>query len=111
MIQISQKAGSQRNVTFHIHGSFSDVALKDQCTSIKLPQEKLKLTSLVWLIEEKMGLHLMKVPGEVWMPLESRNNLRFDQGIIIEGNELWLDPFKTETTIRESFFLIMDFDK
>lgn len=109
MIVVSQKAASQRNVTFHIHGTveYSDPV----CYSIKLPQGNLKLTSLLWLIEEKMGFYLYKTEDEVWMPLESRNFLRFDQGIPINSDELWLRPFKTDQSGQRTFFMIMDFDK
>lgn len=111
MVKISQRAAGQRNVTFNVWGT---VSVSDPPIEIKLSDKGLKLSSLVWLIEEKMGLYLVKNREEVWIPMESRNSIRFDHGLPVEEDTLWLVPFSNNdlgAKADRSFFLVMDFDK
>lgn len=111
-IQVSQRASGQRNVTLNVWGSFKDV--NEPAFEIDLKISGLKLSSLVWLIEEKMGLYLCQKRGEVWIPMESRNMIRFDHGLLIEGDKLYLDPFANQdlgSNPARHLFLVMDFDK
>jgi hypothetical protein len=113
MIKISQRAAGQRNVTFNVWGTVSEFDAPEDI-ELKLGAKNLKLSSLVWLIEEKMGLYICQKPGEVWIPMESRNSVRFDHGLPIEEEILFLHPFantKLEGSKERAFFLVMDFDK
>ena len=112
MIKISQRAAGQRNVTFNVWGTVS--AFGDPDIEVDLGVKGLKLSSLVWLIEEKMGLYVCQKSGEVWIPMESRNSIRFDHGLPVEEDKLLLRPFTNtggESPMERSFFLVMDFDK
>lgn len=112
MIEISQRAAGQRNVTFNVWGRIESLDLPD--IELNLGAQGLKLSSLVWLIEEKMGLYLMQNREEVWIPMESRNSIRFDHGLPVAGSTLWLRAFANSPlgeNPKRSFFLIMDFDK
>jgi len=111
VIKISQRAAGQRNVTFNIWGTIS---LSDAPIEVDLGVKGLKLSSLVWLIEEKMGLHICQKSGEMWIPMESRNSVRFDHGLPVEDDVLYLHPFSNNDLggrLTRSFFLVMDFDK
>jgi hypothetical protein len=111
VIKISQRAAGQRNVTFNVWGRIESF---DCVEEIVLGAMGLKLSSLVWLIEEKMGLYLMRNREEVWIPMESRNSIRFEHGLPVEGESLWLCPFANSDlggSPSRSFFLVMDFDK
>src|SRR4051812_5100472 len=109
-ILIEEVASSQRNVTIRISGM---IHIADQVIELKTKQTKLKLTSLAWLIEEKMGFYLSWDKDSVLMPLESRSALRFDQAIPCPANwqgTLWLTPFKV-TAPPMAFLILLDFDK
>jgi hypothetical protein len=110
-IQISQRASGQRNVTFNVWGFTQPEA---EPFEIDLKVEGLKLSSLVWLIEEKMGIYLCKKRGEIWLPMESRNSIRFDHALPVGGVKLYLDPFANQELGQmrnRSFFLVLDFDR
>jgi hypothetical protein len=112
VIKISQRAAGQRNVTFNVWGTVSVFNAED--IEVELGVKGLKLSSLVWLIEEKMGLYVCQKSGEVWIPMESRNSIRFDHGLPVEEDQLLLRPFTNtgvEPSMEHSFFLVMDFDK
>jgi hypothetical protein len=111
MIKVSQVGGRQRNVTFHVRGMLVDGDLP--LTPIELGDKTLKLTSLLWAVQEKLCLHLWWNSDDEILPIESRNSMRFDQalnapagwnGIVYLSSTNWTSP-------RKAFFLIMDFDK
>lgn len=82
----------------------------------------LRLDSAVWVVQEKMGLHLWwgKPEGEddLVMPMESRNSVRLDEGLPSPRVEkgwrgiLYLSSFRAnEMSGPKSFMFILDFDK
>jgi hypothetical protein len=82
-----------------------------------------RLDSITWAIQEKMGMYLRWEDDDketsLILPLESRNSMRFDEGIpsprINEGwtKRIWLSGFNTNIAPAgaKSFFLLLDFDK
>lgn len=83
-----------------------------------------RLDSLTWAIQEKMGFHLWWEDGfkesDLILPLESRNSMRFDEGIpsprVGDGwkRKIWLSSFKCLTNdpeLAKHFFILLDFDK
>jgi hypothetical protein len=90
---------------------------------LKPPREGwkgLRLDSAVWAVQEKMGLYLWwgKPDGEgsLVMPMESRNSVRFDEGIPSPRIEsgwkgiLYLSSFNCQM-VPKGFFVLLDFDK
>jgi hypothetical protein len=83
-----------------------------------------RLDSVVWAIQEKMGFHLWweneYKEENLILPLESRNAMRFDEGIpsprVAQGwkKTIWLSSFKTlsqDPDLAKHFFILLDFDK
>lgn len=107
-ILIEEVASGQRNFTIRVSGIVDALGMIE----LKTKHDKLKLTSLAWLIEEKMGFHLSWDQHSVLMPLESRSTIRFDQAISSpakwEGS-LWLKSFNLSKP--SAFFIILDLDK
>lgn len=85
----------------------------------------IRLDSAVWAIQEKLGLYLWWEKGkketDLILPLESRNGMRFDEGIPSPrvtadggwGKQIWLSSFNTNIAPagQKSFVLLLDFDK
>ena len=73
-----------KNCRVHISGFFTQNVLDDKpvvvldTAKLKDSPKNIRLDSLWWLIEEKMGLRLWWKPGYLLLPLESRNSLRLD---------------------------------
>lgn len=110
-ILIEQVAGSahSRNTTMRISGLLNS----ESAIELETKHGKLKLTSALWLIEEKMGFYLCWDFGSVIMPMESRNSIRFDQAIPCPDKwqgTLWLKPFKFIPPAM-AFLVVLDFDK
>jgi hypothetical protein len=110
MIHVTQVGGRQRNVTFHVRGLLEDDL---PLTPVDLGDKTLKITSLLWAIQEKMGLYLWWDSNNLLLPMESRNAMRFDQALNAPANwngVIYLSSFGWAAP-RKAFFLIMDFDK
>lgn len=85
----------------------------------------IRLDSAAWAIQEKLGLYLWweseRKETNLILPLESRNFMRFDEGIpsprILEsggwGRRIFLSSFNTNIPPlgTKSFFILLDFDK
>ena len=82
----------------------------------------LRLDSAVWAIQEKMGLYLWwedpKGEEALVLPMESRNSVRFDEGIpsprVENGwaGKMYLSSFRCEDgPLPKGFFVLLDFDK
>jgi hypothetical protein len=75
----------------------------------------LQLASVLWTIQEKMGLYLWLaeeyLPGNMLLVMESRNFIRYDKPLILDNwaGKLYIQPFKVDEPKRFSFHL--DFDK
>lgn len=94
---------------------------------VQSPRENwkgLRLDSAIWLIEEKMGLHLWweseQTEKSLIFPMESRNSVRFDEGIpsprVADGwsKKLYLSSYNVDLPplqSTKSFFILLDFDK
>ena len=83
-----------------------------------------RLDSVVWAVQEKMGFHLWWEKGvkeeTLILPLESRNSMRFDEGIpsprVVDGwgKQIWLSSFKAlsnDPELAKHFVILLDFDK
>jgi hypothetical protein len=113
-LQIRQVGGGQRNVTFQISGALTESL---PLTPVETGFKKLKLASLVWVIQEKMIMDLWWKDGELILPMESRNSVRFDTGL--QAPETWDGTFHLSTrnwdkpTIDEfkGFLIVVDFDR
>jgi hypothetical protein len=115
MLRISRVAGGQRNVTLHVTGVLTKGDLP--LTPIDLGDQGLKLTSLVWLVQEKLGLCLWWDKETELLPMESRNSVRFDTSLKPpEGwdGKLWLSSFNFSfgpSVAKKVFFVVLDFDR
>lgn len=108
-MQISLVASGQKNVTYRITGLLDAYEQRE----IKTDQRQLKLASLSWLIEEKMGIYLGWSHNNILLPMESRNRISFDTSILSPLNwdgSLWITPFGGAAA-GKALFIIMDFDK
>jgi hypothetical protein len=90
----------------------------DKLTAPREGWKGLRLDSAVWAIQEKMGLYLWWEDGDGFvLPMESRNAMRFDEGISsprIENGwkgKVWLSSFKCDESRIMGFFVLLDFDK
>jgi hypothetical protein len=124
----AQIRDGQKNVRLVIKG----IALKDleptpilDIRKLMVPPggwKGLRLDSAVWTVQEKMGLALWwsnpAEEGDLVFPMESRNSVRFDEGLssprIEEGwsGILYLSSFNVEgAPSPKRFFVLLDFDK
>ena len=83
----------------------------------------LRLDSAVWAIQEKMGFHLWWdeccKEEHLVLPMESRNAMRFDEGIPSPRVEagwkgvIYLSSFRQDDPqgFRKWYFILLDFDK
>lgn len=113
MIVVNRVAGSanSKNYTIHVSGTLIDSDLP--LTFIDLGEKQLKLASLVWVVQEKLGLYLGWNEGTQFLPIESRNAVRFDTSIRPPekwDGRIWLSSFGFSRP-KKVFFLTMDFDK
>jgi hypothetical protein len=112
MIRVNQIAGSanSRNFTFQVTGVLTE---EMPLTPIDLGMANLRLASLVWIVQEKLGLYLWWDDNTDILPMESRNTVRFDASIPAPekwDGRIWLSSFGFVKP-KKTFFLVMDFDK
>jgi hypothetical protein len=117
MLEVVQAGGSQRNVTLNVRGLLTK-EMPMTPISVKLEQVKgLKLASLVWAIQEKLGLYLWWDEETILLPLESRNSMRFDVGVPSPdgwNGTLYLSSYGftlPPAAVQKAFFLVLDFDR
>jgi hypothetical protein len=113
-LKINQVAAGGRNVTYQIHGH----AEKGELPPTPVQMSKgLKLSSALWIVQEKLTLHLWWSEDDYLFPMESRNSARFDScikppdewnGIIYLSSSNWGVP---PTPGGKRFFVILDFDR
>jgi hypothetical protein len=111
-LRVNKVAGGQRNHTYQITGVVTSELM---LTPIDLgPIERpLKLASLSWLIQEKMGMYLWWDKETILLPMESRNTIKFDTSMKSPENwdgKMWISGFGFVPP-KKVFFLILDFDK
>jgi len=114
MLKVTKAAGGQRNITIHISGVIDEELPP---TSIDIGDKGAKLASLVWLIQEKLGFHLMWSPKDPLLPMESRNSVRFDSPLRPPEDwdgKMWIESFNCGIPIgieSQAFFITLDFDR
>lgn len=114
MLNIDKVAGGQRNVTLHITGVIEDEL---RLTPIDLVDKELKIKSLVWMVQEKLGLQLWWDEERMMLPMESRNAVRFDTGLKPPAGwngKLYVSSFNFKLPPvhkTKSFFIVMDLDR
>lgn len=117
-LKVKQVAGSQKNLTLQVRGYVS----KDyRDMSPILVEEKFdrglpKLSSLVWLVQEKMCLYLWWDKEDLLLPLESRNSVRFDHAL--QPPERWngtmylsVSNWSQPDPGGKAFLIVLDFDR
>lgn len=110
MHQVTKVAGSQRNFTIRVWGDLQE----NEDIKIPTDQRFLKLSSMLWVIQEKMCIFFGWGDGNILLPMESRNSVRFDQTIgTPEGwsGEIHLIGTKLEGAESKRFFVLLDFDR
>lgn len=85
-------------------------------TEIKCPAAPMRLESVVWVIQEKLGVELYWDQDRPLWIMESRNSMRFDRGIPSPkdwGGSMWIRTvgFNNPVTETKLFFFVLDFDK
>jgi hypothetical protein len=112
-LKITQVAGGNRNATFQIRGFVSGENLNLAKIHVS---EGLKLSSALWIVQEKLTLHLLWGENDQLFPMESRNAARFDSvikppegwnGTLYLSSSNWDQP----TATGKSFFVLLDFDR
>jgi hypothetical protein len=112
MIRVRQVAGGGKNVTFHVTGILTGEMTFEEI-AIDRDKKDVKLASLVWLIQEKLGLVLWWDKKTEVLPMESRNSVRFDTSLRPpEGwdGSIYLTSFGFAAP-KKLFFLVLDFDR
>lgn len=107
-VKVKQVAGGNRNVTYQIRGILS----RDIAEPIEVAKG-IKLSSAVWVVQEKMGLYLWWGPGDLIMPMESRNSVRFDTAIAPPDDwdgVLHLTSYNMGEG-KKGFLIVLDFDR
>jgi hypothetical protein len=117
-------AAGQRNVSAQISGILKVPAYKTVGSTkvvedkvfklVQFEQHGLKMTSIVFLVQEKAGLRLWwnEKREDLILPAESRGAFRFDIGLRPPDNwdgAIWASPFKVDET--KGFLLLLDFDR
>lgn len=112
-LKIEKLAGGQRNETYRIRGYV--VGLDMKMTPIEM-SKGLKMTSALWIIQEKLCLHLWWSETDRLLPMESRNSVRFDQsikppegwnGTMYLTSQNWDQP----SSVGKAFLIVLDFDR
>ena len=107
-----------------VKGDFSATPILD-ISKLSAPAtgwKGLRLDAAVWAIQEKMGMNLWwnnpESEADLVFPMESRNSMRFDEGIpsprIADSwrGIMYLSSFRTtEIPGPKTFFILLDFDK
>lgn len=119
----------EKNVSILVKGftdtDFSPLDILD-LEKVKSPSagwKGIRLDSITWVLQEKMTMFLRwENDGEessLLLPLESRNSMRFDEGIpsprIEKGwtKRVWLSAINVKSPAAgfKAFFILLDFDK
>jgi hypothetical protein len=115
-LKVKSTAAGSRNVSVQISGILGTV---EHCEGIfplvKLEHTNLKLTSFLFLIQEKAGLLLWwdEEKKDLILPLESRGAFKLETGIKSpEGwdGQIWAEAFKIDDNVK-GLLLLMDFDR
>lgn len=110
--KVKETAAGARNVSVEISGFIP--RQHDPFELVTLMHKPLKITSFLFLIQEKAGLYLWwdKEGKQLILPLESRGAFKLEMGLKSpEGwdGKIWATGFNTESA--KAFLLLMDFDR
>ena len=112
-LRIRQVAGGGRNVTLHITGMLTKGDMPLTPIDLSVPEKsRAKIASLVWLVQEKLGIYLWWNKETILLPMESRNTVRFDSPLNPPENwdgRMWLSSFGWAAPCK-AFFAVLDFD-
>jgi hypothetical protein len=114
-IKVSKLSEGNRNLTVHVRGLISEPMEE---FSVKLVEggRRPKIASLYWLVQEKLGLYFRWSKEELPIPMESRNGIRFDPGLLAPeqwDGTVYLSTFNWDlppVTDSKAFLLVLDFD-
>lgn len=114
LIKVAQVHGGHRNSTWVFSGSVDKEDEGKVCSLVSGLDSAVKLASVAFLVQEKMGFQLWwdKDLTEPLLPVESRGAFRFD-GVRPPGawkGEIFAVPFKVDED-RKMFVLSLDFDR
>lgn len=115
MITSRVLADGNKNHTVLVTGAL-EADLLEPAVVVTMPSPSLKLSSAIWLIQEKLGLILWWRGEELLFPMESRNSVRFDRSLDApkdwDGRVLMTSfGFKSNAYSPKHFTLLLDFDK
>jgi|SRR5580700_5274192 hypothetical protein len=114
MIRLKQVSGGRRNVTYQITGELGQELAFGE---LDLKEKDIKLVSLLWVIQEKLGIILSWDKETPILPMESRNSVRLDVGLTPPegwGGVIYLSSFNFSvppTASWKHFFIVLDFDR
>jgi hypothetical protein len=112
-IKIKETASGSRNVSVEISGILEKVHEDKPFRLVKFETHALKLTRLMFAIQEKGGLLLWwdEACEHLVLPLESRGGFNFDGRKAPDhwDGQIWATAFKIDEP--KGFLIIMDFDK
>lgn len=112
MLTTTVMADGQRNLTLHLSGEIDPPGGSIEPWRIDPVPAKFKLTSAVWLIQEKATLLLWWGEKYLMMPMESRNSVRLEHGL--HPPKDWNGILRIEAlniNERKHIMLMLDFDK
>ena len=112
-LKVNFTSDGSRNVAVHACGVLKPND-EDRLFLCEFKDRNLKLTSVLFLIQEKAGLSLWwdKEGQNLVLPLESRGAFKFENGLKAPeqwGGKLWMTPFKVDED--KSILLLLEFDK
>jgi hypothetical protein len=112
-IKVKETASGGRNVSVEISGFLEKVHEDKVFPLVKFDMTMLKLTRVMFAIEEKGGLLLWWDENceHLVLPLESRGGFNFDgrKSPDLWNGQLWAQAIKIDSS--KAFLIIMDFDK
>jgi hypothetical protein len=112
-LKTKQVAGGGRNVTYQIRGIVTEGDFP--LTEIKVGKG-LKLSSAVWVVQEKMGIQMWWIPTEPLLVMESRNSVRFETSLAPPeewSGSLYINGFgfAGPPAHMKLFTIVLDFDR
>jgi hypothetical protein len=112
-LDISTPIDGSRNLTILVKGVLNEEMFLTPL--LKGRTGKMKLTSALWLVQEKLGLVLWWDKHQIILPMESRNSIRLDRGWNSPDEwkgEILLSSFNFELGPKPKYFVIeLEFDK
>jgi hypothetical protein len=111
-IKVITTAHGSRNIAIEMSGFLTSNEHDGRMFKLhKFEEHSLKVSAVLFLIQEKGGLHLWWDKDNLLLPLESRGSFKLDARRSPEGwdGQLWGSAFKIDEP--KGFLVILDFDK